>query len=716
MASTMYAVHTTFRMIDKFSQPMSKLTASTQKFNGTLNQVSANINQIHKYVNDVASKFTLAFATVGLVTTAVLKQSAIVESAIVSMTGKLGGMRHKAISMVKDLETFAVNNPLTIEPVITGANILMAQGVAQSDLMKTIEQLGNLAQGSDEAFESMTRGYARIFAEDRITREHLDRFTTHGLGMYEALAKTLNMTQTELSKEMERGNIGRDALIQAVENMTGENGMYYRSMEKHMNTLSGATQQFKGTGSVAMRAIGDTFSAFTMKSLQGGTGYLKGLTDVFDEINKKRYKYNGKEYEDLGEAQEAWRNDKHPFQKTNFIEELNTEAFTNIWNALQKIKKAFEGLLPDTSQIIARLEDGSSWFFYFCDVIVAVINTLKAIKWVLEKIIPVIMFITRPFLNLSGVLVTFGLIIAPIIAKVISFSQAFLQFAQFISPALLTRLKIAFANFALNIMIFFTERLPLAFKSFGSRIGSFFARTIPNLFKRLSSRIGGIFAKTAVFKGLLAILGKALGLVGLIQMATEFLYRNVTIYKQYIDGLISGISRAAEWLLSTNNPIFKAWSSLFENIAFFIFAFANGSLKMLLLVIVRMIVDGILFIPKLVSEGLAMMFEEFGAPQWLTDKVRGLNDALNKPSEALRNIITDEMNKIKTSYQSLKEATTAGVESEVENNVAANLTAQAKIIINNSERIESEVDIDGRTYNNTNATAFFNPLGDPRFS
>ncbi len=302
MASNMYMVHTVFRLTDKMSQPLKKMTSHTSKvqksFNNMFDRISNSFNQVGKafqsvgsFSQEVASKAALASVAIAGMGAVALKQSALVESAIVSMTGKLGGARHEAIDLVKGLEKFAVNNPLTINPVLQGANNLMAQGVQESDLMRTLGQLGDLAQGNDEAFESIVRGYGRIYAENRITREHLDRFITHNVGIYDALAKTLNMNQTELAKHMERGNLGRDDLVAAIEQMTGESGIYYRSMEKHMNTLGGATQKFKGMGSLVMRGVGDTGNIFARLAMNSGSDYLEGISDIFDKINEKVFTY-----------------------------------------------------------------------------------------------------------------------------------------------------------------------------------------------------------------------------------------------------------------------------------------------------------------------------------------------------------------------------------------------------------------------------------------
>ncbi len=730
MASSIYTVHTIFRALDKMTQPMAKMTASTKAFSKAnknsmssiekmgvaLDNYTKQLSSFSSFSKDAASKIGLVFATTALGMTAVLKQSATVESAIVSMTGKLDGFRWKGEGMVKNLERFAVDNPLTINPVLQGANNLMAQGVSENDLMKTMEQLGNLAQGNDDAFESIVRGYGRIFAEDRITREHLDRFITHNVGIYDALAKTLNMNQNELSKHMERGNLGRDDLMRAVEEMTGENGMYYRSMQKHMNTLNGATQQFKGSGSMAMRSVGDTFNPFAKQLVKGGTEYFQELSLAFDRLNGKTYEYNNVIYDTLEKATAAAGNN----YTDEDIKVHRTDAFKQMWEAMQRVKEAFSGLLPDINGIMDRLADGTSLFYVFCEALEAVGKGLKTAKWWLELFSEMITSFSsesrKGFFTFFAKIIAFGVVAAPVFVALIGFLGNFL--------IQIIRLKAAFPKILTTIRSIGTPILSF-FKSMIAPILTAFRNLLSSIIrvciKPFALKILAAFGKISGAKGLVAgvmlrinllldtikNLGKVVAslakmakskLLSLLPKVGQFLLkflikplvfviavlavvvtviallaRNCDWAKRAVDWMQDKLKKFADWLRSKNNPICDAFAWVVDSISRMIKVFSQGSLKTILITALSILIEAVFGILQKAMTWLAgLVGDLFG----LGDVLLGFSDALGAVSGKIKKYAEDSL------AEDIVKAEARKNNVNVENNVT----------VNNSQGINSTVE------------------------
>lgn len=186
------------------------------------------------------------------------------------------GSAEKADRMMEQLTDFAAVTPLKLDDVKEGTQLLLSYGVAEEDVMKRLQQLGDVSQGNAEKFGRVALAYGQMVAKQKVTGEELRQMTEAGVPLMNGLAESMGVTTAELSKMIEKGNVGIPELNKALESMTSEGGKFFGMMDKQSKTMEGLWSTLTDNAEIFAREVGE-------KSFS----YLKGeLSDLMSTINE----------------------------------------------------------------------------------------------------------------------------------------------------------------------------------------------------------------------------------------------------------------------------------------------------------------------------------------------------------------------------------------------------------------------------------------------
>ena len=690
MANKLYTVTTMFSVIDRMTSPISMMTKRTNSFTQSLN----NMNRVSR---DSFFKLGIAITAATGAMGIMLKKSADIETAVIKISTKLNGSMEQSTALVRELQSLAANTPLTTMPVLDAADLLLAQGIKPMNIMKTITQLGDISQGKDELFSSLVRGYSRIYSEDRITREHLDRFVFGGVPMYEALAKSMGLSIGVMSKEIERGNLGKDDLLIAIEALTSETGAYNRAMERQMQTLNGAMQQSRGWFSLALSSIGNIFNPFAKGMFQQSSDYFENIRNAFDKINKKTYGATTytQRLDDKGNA--VFDSKGQPIMDAR-REEFNTVIFDKIYEKLGRLREAFVGLIPNVDMIVANLENGSSFFYTFMDALIAIVEVVKHIAPIFKGFIGIIAALPQPILNFMAQ----GIIGLMVLVMVVStLSNVFGAFIKIFG--LFTKVFLFLKSISIMQILFggLKKSIPIIV-----RVIDFAAAVIVSVIKKAFLFTAKIFGTIVlvVKKGFLLI-AKAIGVSGAviigitlgIMAAFHILYQNWQWFREKGNAFIAVWQKTMRFV--KDMPVIgKSTYDFMYNFITGIKAIFTGDIPTLLLLMVKVIVENLLMIPRLVVRGLSEMAGAVGFG-WGEEKLLSFDKVMELPSAWLEKAIEDRAQ--------IKE-----MNNEIENQEKNNL----EININNNTEGKAKVDISNDSiFDSPNFQMGFNPLGNNRF-
>lgn len=627
VASNVFNVAVVLSFIDKFTRPMTRMTTGMSK-------LQQQIYYTDRYMQDMFVKGTIAAVGMAAAINKMVDTYKWLETATINMATALRGDIEAADELIEKIRKMAENSPLTAEPLVNSANILLSYGVEKDDIMDTLKRLGDLAKGKDDVLQSLVMGYSRIIAEDRVTREHLDRFIFKGqVPIYDALAKSMNITKEQLSKEMEAGNVRAENIINAIHLLTDQGGQFYDAMNKLNDTLEGQTQQFLEKLDRVFGVFGGVFAPFFKESLKTVINPIlsetRGILEKYLVPDKSRIKY---EY------------DKETNTTTKII--YDTDTTVNIWKAL---KKVLDALIPDLKfirQVMENLKNGTSLFYVFVDVLVAFINGLK----MAFKVFTVILNILRPIRKQIGFLAGALAFLLPFMFVFVKIASLFSAFSQVLLGTgkniayLIKYMRIMPKYWINNIKYFFGKNSIIS--SLIKNVKSFFglAGTVFQiLLGGLQRAIAGLAGTTL---GTVAVIGLVIAAVAGLSLIFGQLYKRFEWFRKFVDGFTGAFYYIANKLKSMGG-IFEFIGRRIEDFANILRAFFQGDLFSLLLAIFKSAADAILNVFILILGGanwlLNTIYDLLGnlAPDWLGNLAEKSDVILN----GLRGV-SDNMQKI----------------------------------------------------------------------
>ena len=572
-----------FSAIDRLTRPVSRMTTG-------MNKLQQQIYYTDRYMQDMFIKTSIAATGIIAVTKQMVDAFAWTETALANMTTVLNGDIEKADNLLTKIRDMASNSPLTAKPLVNSANVLLSYGIEEDKIMDTLQQLGDLSKGRDDVLESLAMGYGRIVAENRVTREHLDRFVFKGnIPIYKALARTMGISEDALAKEMQAGRVTGEHLIAAVNNLTDKGGEFYNAMEKLTATFEGQSQQFAEKFDLVLGSIGQVITPFLTRALMVGFNpLLEVMRGKINSVLAPKVEYFRPENYSKTEDIERLRNrtDISNNEKAMIIEQLelgnifkhvtDTKAVENIWKAFNKI---LDVLIPKNwdwlDKILENLENGTSLFYDFIDVIVAFIN---GVKFAFQSFVFVLNILKQlKALKIVGFLAGVLAFFAPfafVFIKIISLGQGLLSIFRGI----------------INTIGLLASKLSLLSPIFKALLSPFSV-----IISKFSTVFSGLFY--AVKGALAAIAGTTVGAIGLVVAAVAALslvfgqlYKRFEWFRNLINGYLGFLYNIADRLKELGG-LFSWIGTAIQNFANVLRAFFQGDLLGILIALGKLILD-----------------------------------------------------------------------------------------------------------------------------
>ena len=221
-------------------------------------RIKNGINMIKAAILGYAGK-TLFDALIG--------DNAKFEQYITSFEVMLGSYE-KANRLMDDLNDFAAKTPLELGDVTKSTQLLLNYGVAQDEVITKLQQLGDVSQGSAEKMNRVALAYGQMVAKQKVTGEELRQMTEAGVPMTQALADALGVTTAQLSKMIEKGEVGIPTLNKALEQLTSEGGKFFGMMDKQSQTAMGLFSTLKDNIAMFARDVGEESFEYLKSELQ----------------------------------------------------------------------------------------------------------------------------------------------------------------------------------------------------------------------------------------------------------------------------------------------------------------------------------------------------------------------------------------------------------------------------------------------------------------
>jgi tape measure domain-containing protein len=223
------------------------LVDTTEKLDKNIKDIGKSANNSEKSVNGFQKGLKKLAAIVGVAYLAnqfkglikgSLQAAGAMEQVDIAFTTMLGSAE-KAAQLQKDLIEFAKKTPFEIEGIFSTTKQLLAYGIAQEDIIKTMSTLGNIASGVGVNMQRLALVFGQVRSTGRLLGQDLNQFTQAGVPLLAELATMLGKTEADVLKLKESGGISFDLVKQALENMTSEGGRFFNLMQNQSKTFLG---------------------------------------------------------------------------------------------------------------------------------------------------------------------------------------------------------------------------------------------------------------------------------------------------------------------------------------------------------------------------------------------------------------------------------------------------------------------------------------------
>lgn len=238
----------------------------------------------------------LAVAAVGKLIVEGVKLATQFEKTSVAFATMLGGGkggRQAADKLLKDIQQFASQTPLSFDDLVTGSKRLMAFGTEVNDVIPTMQMLGDAAQGNAATLDRLTLAYGKIQTRGRTSLEELNQISEAGVPILDTLAENYGVTKDELFKMVSAGKVGFKDVKNALADLTGEGGKFHGMMAKMSSTLAGKWSTFTDNikltaleiGQKLIPSLSQLLGAYSNATKSGGI-FSKMLTAAVWVISK----------------------------------------------------------------------------------------------------------------------------------------------------------------------------------------------------------------------------------------------------------------------------------------------------------------------------------------------------------------------------------------------------------------------------------------------
>lgn len=175
-----------------------------------------------------------------------------IQSLEISFTTLLGSQA-KAQSLFGEIRKFAVETPMMLKDLASGAQTMLGFGIAAEEIMPILKAIGDVSMGDSQKFQSLTLSFSQATAAGKLMGGDLLQMINAGFNPLAQIAERTGKSIATLKDEMSEGKISAEMLKQAFIDATSEGGKFNGMLEQQSKGINGAISNLYG-------AIDDMFN------------------------------------------------------------------------------------------------------------------------------------------------------------------------------------------------------------------------------------------------------------------------------------------------------------------------------------------------------------------------------------------------------------------------------------------------------------------------
>lgn len=205
-----------------------------------------------------------------------------IESMEISFRTLLGS-KEKADQLFGQIREFAVNTPMQLKDLASGAQTLLSFNYEADKVMTTLKALGDISMGDSQRFQSLTLAFAQMSSTGKLMGQDLLQMINAGFNPLSVIAEQTGKSIGDLKDEMSKGAISAEMIEKAFIAASSAGGKFHGMLAAQSKSIGGAISNLQG-------AVDDMFNEL-------GEGSQGVVTDVAELLTLL-----AKNYKEVGEA------------------------------------------------------------------------------------------------------------------------------------------------------------------------------------------------------------------------------------------------------------------------------------------------------------------------------------------------------------------------------------------------------------------------------
>lgn len=286
----MAGVNTLGNLVQYITGDYTGLSTALNKSESETKKAADNMNSSLQKVGDTFTKvgkgltigLTLPIIGLGAAALKSVGQFQLYQASFETMLGSA----EKAKVLIGDLQKLAAATPFQFDDLANSGKTLLQFGVELEDVLPTVRQLGDIAQGNSEKFRSLSLAFGQIQSTGRLMGQDLLQLINAGFNPLQIISKKTGESIAQLKERMSEGAISAEEIADAFATATAEGGPFYQGMEKASKTLPGLISTLKDNIVTLGRSFAEIIVPAVTDIVKKLSEFAKKITEL-DEGTKK---------------------------------------------------------------------------------------------------------------------------------------------------------------------------------------------------------------------------------------------------------------------------------------------------------------------------------------------------------------------------------------------------------------------------------------------
>ncbi len=204
----------------------------------------------------------------------------------------MAGSAERATSLIKELREFTATTPFQEGEVFGSAQNLLAFGFEPDQIADQLRTLGDISAGLNIPLNQLAEIYGKIRVQGRLFQEDINQLTGRGIPIIGELAKQFGVTEAEVRKLVETGQVGFENIEAAFQSMTTGAGIFAGLTAELSSTAQGLMSTLIDLARRAAQEVGVGAFELIKEDLQGLVTLLQearesgGASEVIGELSQ----------------------------------------------------------------------------------------------------------------------------------------------------------------------------------------------------------------------------------------------------------------------------------------------------------------------------------------------------------------------------------------------------------------------------------------------